>query len=293
MIGGSPLRILRFSERGRRWLDGVAAGAPVPAGEASTALARRLVDGGLAHPIPPPDSGPTTDDVALVVPVKDGAEDLGRAIGTAGPVGAVVVVDDGSTDPGAVATAAGPEATVLRHERSLGPAAAREAGWRSTATPFLAFVDADTAATTGWLERLLPHFVDPTVGAVAPRVRSTAGDAPGWLARYEAARSPLDLGPRSAAIRPGSRVPYVPTAALVVRREALEAVGGFAPALRVGEDVDLVWRLHPRAGGCATSRPRSSTTRRDPTCGRGCGNGSPTARRRRCSPLATGGRSRP
>jgi len=38
-------------------------------------------------------------------------------------------------------------------------------------------------------------------------------------------------------------VPYVPTAALVVRRAALEAVGGFDPTLRFGEDVDLVWRL--------------------------------------------------
>lgn len=39
-------------------------------------------------------------------------------------------------------------------------------------------------------------------------------------------------------------MPYVPTAALLVRRAALEGVGLFDPALRVGEDVDLVWRLH-------------------------------------------------
>jgi hypothetical protein len=38
-------------------------------------------------------------------------------------------------------------------------------------------------------------------------------------------------------------VPYVPTAALVVRRQALQAAGGFDEALRFGEDVDLVWRL--------------------------------------------------
>jgi hypothetical protein len=39
-------------------------------------------------------------------------------------------------------------------------------------------------------------------------------------------------------------VPYVPTTALVVRRDALESVDGFDTHLRVGEDVDLVWRLH-------------------------------------------------
>ena len=49
----------------------------------------------------------------------------------------------------------------------------------------------------------------------------------------------------SARARPGSRpltrVAYVPTAALVVRRAALG--GGFDETMRYGEDVDLVWRL--------------------------------------------------
>ena len=67
-------------------------------------------------------------------------------------------------------------------------------------------------------------------------------------------------------MRPGSRVSYVPTAALLVRRSALDSVaiddaaipapghlagpgplssrGVFDPALRYGEDVDLIWRLH-------------------------------------------------
>jgi hypothetical protein len=47
---------------------------------------------------------------------------------------------------------------------------------------------------------------------------------------------------------PGSRVGYVPTAALVIRRSALDSLGAgrppFDPALRYGEDVDLIWRLH-------------------------------------------------
>jgi mycofactocin system glycosyltransferase len=140
-------------------------------------------------------------------------------------------------------------------------------GWRSTGAadaPFIAFIDADVEAAPGWLEHLLPHFADAAVGAVAPRVQSVPGDAPIWLARYEQARSPLDLGTVPAPIRPGGRVPYVPTAALVVRRDALAAVGGFDPTMRVGEDVDLVWRLHragwhlryePAAGVSHPSRP--------------------------------------
>jgi hypothetical protein len=51
-------------------------------------------------------------------------------------------------------------------------------------------------------------------------------------------------------VAPGSRVSYVPTAALLVRRAALDGATDqqerevFDPALRYGEDVDLIWRLH-------------------------------------------------
>ena len=62
------------------------------------------------------------------------------------------------------------------------------------------------------------------------------------LSRYADARSALDMGPTPSEVAPGRAVRYVPTAALVARREALGT--GFDPDLRVGEDVDLVWRLH-------------------------------------------------
>ncbi len=50
-------------------------------------------------------------------------------------------------------------------------------------------------------------------------------------------------------MRPGSAISYVPTAALLARRDALLAVacdggGVFDESMRVGEDVDLIWRLH-------------------------------------------------
>ena len=55
-------------------------------------------------------------------------------------------------------------------------------------------------------------------------------------------RSPLDMGDRPAEVQPGRRVSYVPSAALLVRRSALPE-DPFDPALRYGEDVDLIWRL--------------------------------------------------
>ena len=51
------------------------------------------------------------------------------------------------------------------------------------------------------------------------------------------------MGDEPARVRAGTRVAYLPAAALVARVEALRTVGGFDTSLRFGEDVDLVWRL--------------------------------------------------
>ncbi|MFC4000515.1 mycofactocin biosynthesis glycosyltransferase MftF [Prauserella oleivorans] len=231
LIGGSPLRLVRLGAAGSRllarWLDGEA----LSDSPGELRLARKLVDAGLVHPQPPP--GPKPADVTLVVPVKDNAEGVRRLVEATPEVGARIVVDDGSRES--------PPGASVRHPHPLGPAAARNAGWRRAETDLVAFLDADTVPEPGWLDALLPHFGDPAVVAVAPRVRSAA--RPGSVGAYERTRSALDLGARPAPVRPMSRVSYVPSAALVVRRSALSAVDGFDPDLRFGEDVDLVWRL--------------------------------------------------
>ena len=150
----------------------------------------------------------------------------------------MIVVDDGSADPAAVRSAADAAgAAVVRRPVNGGPAAARNTGLAAVTTPLVAFLDSDCVPGSGWLDALLPHFADPAVGAVAPRiVPHEAGST--WLARYEGASSTLDMGHRASIVRPGSRVPYVPGAALVVRAAA--AGTGFAEDMQVGEDVDFV-----------------------------------------------------
>ena len=150
--------------------------------------------------------------------------------------GKVIVVDDGS-EP-ALSTAG---RRTIRLPDNRGPAAARNAGLAEVTTPLVAFVDTDVEIDDNWLEALLPHFDDPLVALVAPRVRST--DVATIIGEYESGRSPLDLGDQAARIAAGSRVSYVPAAALVVRTDMLRAIDGFEEALRVGEDVDMVWRL--------------------------------------------------
>ena len=182
---------------------------------------------------------------------------------TAPGIAEVVVVDDGSTDPDATArVAAAHGARVVRHPVSRGPAAARNTGAAAATGELVAFLDSDVVPEPGWLAPLLGHLADPAVVLAAPRIvaweaspadasvgatltsnvrKSPRSIARRTVARYEERRSSLDLGPRAAPVTARSRVAYVPSAALVVRREALGA--GFAEDMPVAEDVDLVWRL--------------------------------------------------
>jgi mycofactocin glycosyltransferase len=261
ITGGHPIRVLRLSPAGARHVAGWWEGAPVSGYPKARALARRLLDTGIAHPRL--DRGPAQEpgvaaqepgvaaqepgvaaqepEVTVVVPVRDRHAELARCLAGLGGRLRVIVVDDGSGDPAAIrSVAAAAGAGVVRRPVNGGPAAARNTGLAAAETPLVAFLDSDCVPGSGWLDELLPHFADPALGAVAPRiVPHEAGRT--WLARYEGASSTLDMGHRPSIVRPGSRVPYVPGAALVVRKEA--AGIGFAEDMQVGEDVDFVWRL--------------------------------------------------
>ena len=240
LVGGSPVRVLRLTPAGARQVAGWWSGTPVPDNTRARALARRLLDTGIAHPVPGGCAW-SADDVTVVIPVRDRHAELARCLAGLVQLARVIVVDDASHDPAEVErVAAGAGARVLRRVVNGGPGAARNTGLAAADTPLVAFLDSDCVPGPDWLGALLPHFADPAVGAVAPRIVPSEPGR-GWLARYEGASSTLDMGARESIVRPGSRVSYVPGAALVVRRAA--AGTGFTETMRVGEDVDFVWRL--------------------------------------------------
>ena len=245
LFGGAPARVLRLSRTGRAALAELRAG-PVRS-DAGGRLARKLTDTGLAHPRPP--ALTAKPDVTVLIPVRDRPVLLDRCLSALGDGYPVVVVDDGSEDPGAIAdVAAAHGAALVRRPVNGGPGAARNTGLLGVATGLVAFLDSDCVPEPGWVERLAAHLADPAVAAAAPRMVAVPA-GPDWAGRYTTAACSLDLGAAEARVVPGTRVAYVPTAALVVRRAALvrdgTGTGGvFDPALRWGEDVDLIWRLH-------------------------------------------------
>jgi glycosyltransferase involved in cell wall biosynthesis len=187
--------------------------------------------------------------VSVVIPAYNSAaflaEALDSVLGQTRAIGEVVVVDDGSTDQ-TPAVAASYESAGVRYVRQQnnGPSEARNTGIRETSGDLVAFLDADDI----WL----PDKVEKQVGYLEahPEVDLVSGDL--WFWRVDAnVRRLMKTGFRHGS-NPKHEVAVRNvvgnTSAVMVRRVALEAVGGFDPALRYGEDWDLWIRLVERSG---------------------------------------------
>lgn len=241
LVGGSPLRAVRLSDAARTMLDGGAGRVMSVVDQPSALLAGRLLDGNLADPLLE-STAVDPADITVVVPVRDRVEQLDRCLAALADL-SVVVIDDASHDAAAVAQVVRRHgATLVALERNVGPAGARNAGLAIIDTPYVAFVDSDVVVNGTTLLELSGHLVDERVALVGPVVRGRpVTDRPRWFERYDAAASSLDLGARPCAVRPGAVVAWLPSACLVGRVTALG--DGFEASMRVGEDVDLIWRL--------------------------------------------------
>jgi mycofactocin system glycosyltransferase len=240
LIGGSDFTVVALDGEQRAELNRLLLGSRRPSDNA--AFVRFLTHRNLVQPVAEPTELP---EVALVIPCRNQQDELSQLLATLDLTlfSEVVVLDDGSSTPLVTVPAS---VRVIRHARSLGSGAARNTGWQATAAAFVLFLDADVSTDGAWVRGAAAHLHDPSVAAVAPRVRSIPTQ--NRAGRWEQIRPALDLGSERSLVMPRTRVPYVPTAALLIRRDALQAVGGFDPSMTRGEDVDLVWRLHDRGG---------------------------------------------
>lgn len=241
LVGGSPRTLV---ELGPPALDALELGDVLTVCDDATAdFAARLLAGNLADPVPDPANAPSEADLTVVIPAYNSAQSLDRALTALAGGPEVVVVDDASADGGATAAVAERHGVrLIRREVNGGPGAARNTGLLAVRTPLVAFVDSDIRVGPAALRRLLAHFADPGLALVAPRVVGVVNTPrPRWFERFDSVHSSLDRGPEPAQVADAAAVNWLPVACLVGRVAALG--DGFDEGLRVGEDMDFVWRL--------------------------------------------------
>lgn len=195
---------------------------------------------------------PAGPALAAVVVAYDSAHDLPGTLASIreqmAPGDELIVVDNASRDgSGAVAREAG--AVVVELARNEGFAGGCVAGAAAAGAPLLFFLNPDAPLLDGCLEALRgTASARPDWGAWQALVLleggervNTSGGTAHWSGLAWADGDAAVAPPRGA---PPRDVPFASGAALVVRREAWDAVGGFDPAyFMYGEDLDLSLRL--------------------------------------------------
>ena len=162
----------------------------------------------------------------------------------------LVVVDNASRDGTAAAVrSATPRATVLEQHRNLGFAAGCQVGAAASEAPLLLFLNPDSAPAEDCLDALRTAGRDrPAWGAWQALVTMDDGariNTSGNVAHFLGMGWAGQCGePVTAAPSQPAQVAFASGAALAVRRQAWEQVGGFdSRYFMYGEDLDLSLRL--------------------------------------------------
>ncbi len=197
--------------------------------------------------------------LSVVVPLYNGADTLPTTVPAmlAQDLAADwIFVDDGSTDDSIPVLEAlldqlepaTPDTTVriVRHPANAGRAAARNTGRAHAHGDVIVFLDADMAPARDFLRAHARMYRRPeVVGAVSPERWADLDPTDPYhlyLQRY----------PRGA-VRVGTSRP-IPFGTFIIgytsiRRQALDAVGGFDEGVPYGEDIDLAYRLDRKYPG--------------------------------------------
>lgn len=163
---------------------------------------------------------------------------LNSLVAARGPrPGHVFIVDDRKhADPALVLDPSGlGEETVLHVIRAggRGPAAARNAGWRSSSARWIAFLDDDVLVQSDWFERLHAD--------VAAASEFQAGSQGRVRVPLPSRRAPTDWERNVAGLESSAWI----TADMAYKRSVLEALGGFDERFRRAyrEDADFALRV--------------------------------------------------
>ena len=188
----------------------------------------------------------------------------------------VVVVDNASDDDSlallesstaAESLVAKQQLRVIRNSENLGFGSANNHAFAFTDSPFLFLLNPDAEVRPGTIDRLLETIrCDPKIGGCGPKILNTDGSIQAsvyfnppraWYTFLWQLKLYLLLPPRIRGEMLLGRhwshdrrrdVPMLTGAALLVRREMIEEVGGFDERFHMyGEDNEWCWRIN-RAG---------------------------------------------
>jgi len=158
----------------------------------------------------------------------------------------VIVVDDGSTDATAarVREAFGhdPRLSLVRQANQGKPGALNRALSRASGEVMVT-IDADTVIGPDAISRLVRHFADPRVGAVAGNAKVANRDR--WLTRWQALEYVTSQNLEKRAFDLLNCITVVPGAVGAWRATTLRDCGGF-PTDTVAEDTDLTLAIRRR-----------------------------------------------
>jgi len=191
--------------------------------------------------------------VTVVVPTRDRAhlvEDTVRALLALDyPSFDIVVVDQSANDAtkdGVRAAANGDRRIRVESTDTVGAAAARTLGMRTSRADIVAYTDDDCIVAAGWLDAIVAEFNDPAVSAVCGRL------LPYDYGKRALTGMEVGFKPTERRTEYARRVPpwYIGHGGnMAFRRADLAAIGGFDALLGAGacfgagEDSDALYRL--------------------------------------------------
>ncbi|WP_029351086.1 glycosyltransferase family A protein [Bosea sp. 117] len=182
--------------------------------------------------------------ISVVIPAFNASatilETLASVAAQSLPPDEVILIDDGSTDGTADLVRRSFPSVAVIAQPNAGAAAASNAGVRRARGALIALLDSDDLWPAGRLERQQAAL------AAAPGLAGVGGHVESFVCP--------SLGPEEAA---RFHVPDVPqpsllSTALLLRREAFDAVGPYAEDLRVGFAIDWMHRAQKAGLGFLT-----------------------------------------
>ncbi len=188
--------------------------------------------------------------IAAVIPCYNGASFLGGAISSvlaqSYPVSQIVVIDDASTDNilGIVEsyTSAGYPIRYIRLEQNSGPATARNVGIAAASEQLIGFLDADDRWEVDHCASLVSLLEEyPNAVLAFGRVRTAETHSVVGASCPDATFdiSAVQIEPLQLLLADN----ILPQSAVIARREAIDAAGGYTPGVRYSEDYDLWLRM--------------------------------------------------